>query len=196
MTDSQKIAKFNDIDLNVFPYILRRDPTGIVDYVAVYKCTTDHPQYKRLKELLKQQFKQTKIGKGTQIDFHSAVDFKKYKHTMYYVLDLRSKPDLELDPIILINQHSVSPWVFNAFTQELLRLVKGLIVFTDSVSDVPPYLLSKSITGLCDTGLEQFLHASCATKIGAKKIDYTHDSSTNLKGYISGEKWTRLAVLD
>ena len=37
MTDSQKIAKFNDIDLNVFPYILRRDPTTIVDYVAVYK---------------------------------------------------------------------------------------------------------------------------------------------------------------
>ena len=114
---------------------------------------------------------------------------------MYYFLDLRSNPDTTLDPIVLKNQDTVSPWVFNTFTQHLLQITKGLIVFTDSVSSVAPYLLSKSITGLCDTDLEEFLHASCVTKIGSKKIEYDTNSKSNLKGYISGEKWTRLALL-
>jgi hypothetical protein len=196
MTDSPKVAKFNDIDLNVFPYILRRDPTGIVNYVALYKCPKNHPQYEQLKGILTEQFKYTKIGKGVQIDLLDTIDFKKYKHSMYYILDLRSDPDASLNPITLKNANNVSSWVYNRFTHELLSLTKGLIVFMDDINDVSPYLLSKSITGLCDSNLEKFLDSSCATRIGHKKIDNQDLSCTKLKGYISGEKWTRLTVLD
>jgi hypothetical protein len=194
MTDQFKIAKFNDIDLNVFPYILRRDPTGIVNYIAVYQCSTSHPQYNTLKQILSQQFKHTKIGKGAGIDMLDTIDIKKYKHTMYYYLDLRKNPDTTLDPIIIKNFEHVNPWVYNSLAHELLNTTKGLIIFTDDISKVPPYFLSKSITGLTQNNLEEFLNSSCATFIKSKVLQVPEDNK--LRGYVSGEKWTRLSVLE
>ncbi len=151
---------FDRYEMNVRPFVFPRSLDTYKHFVLVFEISFTDPRYPELYTFLNNWIKQSKltVGKTHPIDWTKNTD----KHNLHklspdkvYFCDLRTQKDPQCG--LHLTTHP-EPWISNQAASIALDKYRGLIIFADTLEQVPNCWVSKSIGGLTSkTAIDSFL---------------------------------------
>jgi len=161
-------VQFDNISSTVYPFILRRSPDSYAHVTSVFVVGKDHTKYESVKNLMKHWLGDVPKGRKTDIDLTGDIDMKAMMSKSWYVIDLRKKPDVWENEIKLINIAKASDHAVARICFELYEACKAIVIFADSVYDIPCTLMTAAAFGLTqerNNECTDFIYAGCAKTV-------------------------------
>lgn len=144
--DVGTLREFNAAESNVIPLILQRTPAQYMHSSSIFVVPTEHQHYTDLIYMLNNWFSDLHQGDCIHVDCTSKFDLQDFDSKSWYVIDLRSKKDESFkNSIQFINHDKVSAHTINRMAFMIYEKVKSVVVFADSIDDVPEVLKTLSI---------------------------------------------------
>jgi len=151
------VTPYTALQANVHPLILSRNATTFTHQANLFNVEKTHKYYPKLLSLMACYYQGCHAGDTIEFDLMSKFSFDDIREKDWYVIDLRSNPDVFKNQITIKNIEKASshPQIFSLFLLELYRRSRGLVVFVDHVTDVPA-----SFGTLCVWGMTSATKAS------------------------------------
>jgi hypothetical protein len=146
-----KCGGWNPVEGNVYPLILKREPTSYVGWHSVSLVVpTSNTHYANLLKLVNNWYIDVPAGQfPIKIDACGKHDLDEMEKKRWYIVDLRSKPDTKIpNRIELTNISKLDAFAKEKLAKSLMEKSKGLVVFADQVGDIPDVWLTMSVWGL------------------------------------------------
>jgi hypothetical protein len=190
-------VSFDNLHLNVEPFVLFRQLNTFSRWLMIICVKKTDKNYNMLQTFIKDLTFNLEKGNTVNIDTTKEIlknnEISKYK---WYNIDIRSDIDTTLDNKINIKFGEGSDlWYKSLYFDKIYNKCKGLIIYADSIDDIPCTMLSRSNMGLCtftDIELTNFIY-----KCTAKYIENVLPQNNNgdIVGYVNAHKWTKLVKL-
>ena len=182
---------FDRYEMAVRPFVFPRCIDTYKHFILLFVINKTDPQYDDLFSFLENWMKQTKFTIGSTQSIRMKHDLApkdgstKNKNGMdrlspekVYFCDLRKEKDIRCG--LHLEPHP-EPWVTNQAASIALDRFRGLIVFADSIDQIPFCWVTKSIGGLTsDSNIDPFLKKG----LGVRHHIQANTNDTHLHGYI------------
>ncbi len=192
-------VNFDALHYNVEPFILYRPLNLYQRWLAIILVKKNDPNYNHLQTFISHLTSTLDIGSSTS--FTMLEDSSKFgsisKHK-WYSIDLRDEQDSSIKNLIQYDtkKHQlITKWMKNLYFDKLYNKTKGLVIYADSLEDVPEVLISRSTFGLCTLSgkeLAQFIF-NCTCKLLCENIPTNKENK--IIGYINSHKWMKLVEI-
>ena len=144
------LVRWNEYDIDLYPMIWKRNPSTYLHSACTFVIDTKHPHYQGLKQLITNWMIDVPMGSKGLIDMTSKLNWDDdLVKKNWYVVDLRANPDQGWkNGVVLKNWNKLSHHAKNRLLFELYEKVKAVVVFADTVEDVPETITTLSVAGL------------------------------------------------
>jgi len=190
-------VSFDNLHLNVEPFVLFRQLNSFSRWLMIICVKKTDKNYNNLQSFIKDLTFNLESGNTVNIDTTKEIlknnEISKYK---WYTIDIRNDEDTTISNKINIKFGEGSDtWYKSLYFDKIYNKCKGLIIYADSVDDIPCTMLSRSNMGLCtftDMELANFIY-----KCSAKYIENVNPENNKgeIVGYVNAHKWTKLVKL-
>ena len=182
---------FDRYEMGVRPFVFPRCIDTYKHFILLFVIKQSDPQYDELFSFLENWMKQTKFIIGSTQSIRMKHDLApkdgstKHKNGMdrlspekVYFCDLRKEKDIRCG--LHLEPHP-EPWVTNQAASIALDRFRGLIVFADSIEQIPSCWVTKSIGGLTsESNIDPFLKKG----LGVRHNITASTKENRLHGYI------------
>ena len=190
-------VSFDNLHLNVEPFVLFRQLNLFSRWLMIICVKKTDKNYGMLQSFVKDLTSNLESGNNVNIDTTKEIlknnEISKYK---WYTIDIRSEQDTTISNKINIKfGEGVDTWYKSLYFDKIYNKCKGLIIYADSLNDIPVTILSRSNIGLCtftDIELTNFLY-KCTAKYIENVIP--ENNGGEIVGYVNAHKWTKLVKL-
>lgn len=145
-----ELREFSEVENDVTPLILYRDPKIYLHSVCFFLVPRAHPHYTSLRKLIELWLDKIPYGQSSvTIDATSRYVFEDdLEKRRWYTVDMREDPDTWSNGIVLKNFETVPEFVRHQFAHDMLKSVKSLVIFADSIQQIPKVWRSLSVWAL------------------------------------------------
>jgi hypothetical protein len=195
---SENNIPFDSYNQNVEPFVLYRPLNLYKRWLAIIIIDKNNPKYSQLQLFIDDLTNQLDKGSSASFniydsDYNTNNSISKHK---WYSIDLRTNKDTNLSNLIQTDIKNTDPsWIRNVYFDKCYNKTKGLIIYADSIKDVPSVLIARSSFGLCTLSgndLANFLFQS-VRKVITENNPINKDNS--IVGYINCHKWMKLVKI-
>lgn len=147
-----ELREFSEVVNDVTPLILYRDPKIYLHSVCFFIVPKTHKHYQSLRKMIELWLDKIPAGQSTiTIDATSRYVFEDdLEKRKWYTVDLRADPDTWTNGVKLKNFENLPEFVSHQFAHDMLKSVKSLVVFADSIKQIPKVWRSLSVWALTD----------------------------------------------
>ena len=188
---------FDSLHLNIEPFVLFRQLNSFSRWLMIICVKKTHKNYDILQSFINDLTTNLEKGNTVNIDTTKEIlknnEISKYK---WYTIDIRSDNDTTISNKINIKFGEGSDlWYKSLYFDKIYNKCKGLIIYADSIDDIPSTMLCRTNMGLCtftDIELSNFIY-----KCTAKYIENVLPQNNNdeIVGFVNAHKWTKLVKL-
>ncbi len=190
-------VSFDNLHLNVEPFVLFRQLNSFSRWLMIVCVKKTDKNYNNLQSFIKDLTTNLDSGNTINIDTTKEIlknnEISKYK---WYTIDMRNDQDTTLTNNINIKfGDGVDTWYKSLYFDKIFNKCKGLVIYADSIDDIPCTMLSRSNIGLCtftDLELTNFLY-KCTAKYLENIIPV--NNGNEIVGFVNAHKWTKLVKL-
>ena len=187
----KSIQKSERYEMSMYPLVWKRAPQSYKHVCSTFVVSTDHPVYETCKQHIVAWHKDCVYPSyPAVVDCSGKVDYDDIQSKGWYVIDLRSKPDLTIrNTCTLKNMKKTDASVVNAIAFACYERAQSLVVFADSVEDVPRSLMTLSVVGLTtdeNQMCNDFIYTGCCKQVSPTNsmlLTTTTSPTTRLLGY-------------
>jgi len=191
------LIPFDSLHLNVEPIVLFRPLNTFTRWLTIICVKKDNPNYNVLQSFIKDLTNNLDCGNKVNIDTTTTIcknnEISKYK---WYSIDLRNDKDHSINNKIDINfVDGIDSWYKTLYFDKIYNKCKGLVIYADSLEDIPSTMLARCNIGLCEyTGynLANFIF-KCTGKYPENAIPV--NVNKDIVGFVNAHKWTKLVKL-
>lgn len=191
------LVPFDNLHLNVEPIVLFRPLNTFARWLTIICVKKDNPSYNILQSFIKDLTSNLDCGNIVNIDTTTTIcknnEISKYK---WYSIDLRSDKDNTLNNKININfVDDIDSWYKTLYFDKIYNKCKGLVIYADSLEDIPSTMLARCNIGLCEYteyNLANFIY-KCTGKYLQNVMPV--NASKEIVGFVNAHKWTKLVKL-
>lgn len=189
-----KVIPFNAYCFNVEPFILFRPLSSFTRWLIIVCVPVSHPDYNKVQQAIREYTSSIDIGSSCKVNLQdsSIADTKVISKHKWYTLDYRTELDSKLTNRIQLSMpDGVPDWYNSLYVDKIYNKTKGLVIYADTLSQIPTNLLSRSIAGLCTLSgdsLRSFLDMGAAKRLDGVTPD---NSEHKIVGYTNCNKWTK-----
>ncbi len=191
------LVPFDNLHLNVEPIVLFRPLNTFTRWLIILCVKKDNPNYDTLQSFIKDLTSNLECGNKVSIDTSTTIcknnEISKYK---WYSIDLRNDKDQTLNNKIDINFiDGVDLWYKTLYFDKIYNKCKGLVIYADSLEDIPSTMLARCNIGLCE--YTDYILANFIFKCTGKYIENVMPMNANkdIVGFVNAHKWTKLVKL-
>jgi len=143
-----QIRGWNSIESNVIPLIFKREPQSYMRQSTMFIVSKNHSEYNTLKKSIENWYIDCPKGHTIDIDCTSKFDDTDFQSKCWYVIDLRKDKDTFKNLINLTNFEKLPNFAQCRLSFNIYEKVKGLVIFADSIDDIPDTLKTQAVIGL------------------------------------------------
>jgi hypothetical protein len=190
-------VNFNSYYFNLEPFVLFRQLNTFSRWLMIVCVKKSDKNYNTIQTFIKDLTTGLECGKNVTIDTTKEIlknnEISKHK---WYSIDLRNEPDSNINNKININfPEGVDAWYKTLYFDKIYNKSKGLIIYADSLDDIPQTMHARSNIGLCthtEIELINFIFR-CTAKYLDNIIPI--NNKNEIVGFINAHKWTKLVKL-
>ena len=179
---------WNETDLELYPLLLSREPQSYSHQCSIFLVKKDHPDYDRLCKTISNWYSEIPRGTEVKIDGFEKYSLDEFTPKSWAIWDFRKDKGNFSNKIQFTHWNELSPHTKNRIAFEIYERVKGLVVFADSIHDVPNVLRSLCIFGCSEQNTDELYHFLMETCFTVPKNEIPYRTDNRLLGFTKMEK--------
>lgn len=175
------LRTWSSLDNEVYPLLMSKEPHQFVKHCSTFVIPSSHEYYSNLLTLLQAWYVDHPAGNVETWDTTSRFDFiDSVNPNAWYIVDLRTEPDTNIkNRIELQNYHKLTDFMKGRCLMELYERCFGLVIFADSIADIPKTTQSVAVLSLTASTNPLEINTLCEFGTGRVPNDFVPIRSFN-----------------
>ena len=153
MSNASIVRAWDAVENDVSDCILTRNPETFLHSCSSFVIPKNHAKYQAFKDYLMNWYADVRKGNSTTINVQGKFDDSDLDPKAWYIIDLRKDKDTTFTNGVMLEKWAqVDTSVRNKTLFDIYDRVKGIVIFADTIEDIPATLWTVSVWSMSSNG--------------------------------------------